>query len=638
MPRAGSTATIMRERPIIGRMAIPSFIAVIVVLVVLRLEPASSISPGQLDKLTKQQIFDLDNEISDYWTSNYESLDRRNISYDQQLYRTLRAIRHTVVVDLYDFKYSDDSIRERSAGHLVDDALCRRQLSQLAELAQMQHTSKHVAGSLPLTVRHYLESKAKTPQGILDGNVVWLGVYDSCVRANIPAGVIRGVLGHEQEQKDIKGRYCVSHMRAKSWPKWDMYFEDRLSIRVGICMPQSCHSKIYKEDTLIQQQVNYLTRYDLVDPFNDDSRYEVYDLYCLPDEDSPFRQPDLGAKLFKLFLLIWIGILIYTNIKYKQRTKALRRLRETVDIKMIVSEKADREDTDHIDDDPGEPINDSEVKQLDSPEVARYKREYANNKLAKQFGKTSKSNKDESDVKFDFVQAFSIEANIDYLFKSRAGNEADDSALKRSKTKDSNDGPNEADENALRNEKKSRVNLDVLDAVKVFSAIYIVLGHCFMFYFDIIENMRHANEQMMGVPIVIIANSLHVVQLFYIIAGVLLTFLILSRQKRRHIVRPPLWIVVIVGRYLRMIPVYLLVFWFAKHVGPHVSFGPTWLDYRTDLEGVRGYCATESWLTMLTLSSADAKLPLGCLPQTWYLSNDFRTLLVLPIYLITLAM
>ena len=36
------------------------------------------------------------------------------------------------------------------------------------------------------------------------------------------------------------------------------------------------------------------------------------------------------------------------------------------------------------------------------------------------------------------------------------------------------------------------------------------------------------------------------------------------------------------------------------------------------------------------MSAADIKIPIGCVPQAWYLSDDFRTLLVLPIYVILL--
>lgn len=626
-------------------------LALTTALIVSKHESADALSTGQLTKLTRQQLLDLDKEVSRYYSNSYGTLDKQNISYDEQLYHTMRAIRHTVVVDLFDFRYSDDSYRKQSMGAKVDDALCKRQLAILTRLAKMHYESSQVP--LPLTVVNYLESNAKVPSGVLDGNIVWLGSPDSCVRADIPAQVIGRLLDSHEEHQDIKGRYCVAHMRAKSWPKWDMYFEDRLSLRIGICIPEPCHSQIYKEDGQVRQQVDYLARRYLAEPFKDDTRYETYEMYCLPDEDSPYRQFDLGAKLFMAFVVVWVGILIYTNMKYHQRSEAMRRLRETVDIKMIVSEKVGREEFDHDVNDRKELMDSPEDVHQDSPEVAKCKREYANNSLAKQCGQSKgvRPNRDDSEVSFDFVQAFSIEANIDYLFRSRANDYKTKGNIfrqtkKREKTgKGANDEQTHSkdtdinEENVSRShQKSSRVNLDVLDAVKVFCTMYIVLGHMFMFYFDVIEDMRHATDRMMGLPILILANSLHVVQLFYIMAGLLLTFLTISRHKRKHIIRPPLWILVIVGRYCRMVPMYFIVFWFARHVSPHTGYGPTWFDYRTDHENTRGHCATESWLTMLTLSSADVKLPLGCLPQTWYLSNDFRTLLVLPIYIITLAM
>lgn len=627
-------------------MAIRAILAFTIALIVSRHDTADAISTGQSTKLTRQQLLDLDDEVSDYYSKPYEALDKQNVSYDEQLYNTIKAIRHTVVVDLYEFRFSDDSIRKQSIGPRVDDVLCKRQLSILKKLAKMHYESSQVP--LPLTVVNYLESNAQVPSGVLDGNVVWLGSPHTCARANIPKQVVGRILDDPAEPQDVKGRYCVAHMRAKSWPKWDIYFEDRLSLRIGICIPESCHSSIYKEDEQVRQQVDYLARGNLAEPFNDDTRYETYEMYCLPDEDSPFRQFDSGAKSFMIFVVVWAGILIYTNIKYNQRTEAMRILRETIDIRMIVSGKGCHEDIDYDVKDKSELMNSSGEVHSDSPEMAKCNRQYANNSLAKQCGqsKSFRLSKDETDVSFDFVQAFSIDANIDYMFRSRAVGKNRGNIVKQMRKRDgANDedtdlkgtGVNEEDTVRPRH-KPSRVNLDVLDGIKVFSTIYIVYCHLFMFYFDVVENLRHAVDHMMGLPVIILANGLQVVQLFYIIAGILLTFLTFSRQKRKHLVRPSLWILVIVGRYCRLIPVYFMVFWFAKHVGHHTGSGPTWLDYRTDYDSTRGYCATDSWLTMLTLSSADIKLPLGCLPQTWYLSNDFRTLLVLPIYIIILAM
>jgi len=41
---------------------------------------------------------------------------------------------------------------------------------------------------------------------------------------------------------------------------------------------------------------------------------------------------------------------------------------------------------------------------------------------------------------------------------------------------------------------------------------------------------------------------------------------------------------------------------------------------------------------MWTVSASNVKIPLDCVPQTWYLSDDFRTLMVLPVFIYLLAL
>lgn len=633
-------------------------------------------SQNRADKLSRKNLLDLDREVSTFYETKYETLDAMNVTYDEQLFRMLRAIRHTTVIHPFDFKYSDESIVERSLGSVANSELCKRQLVILKKMAmfkQQQRSSIEV----PLSVMNFFDSNGQAEPGALNGNFVWLGSFATCARANIPArtvgrfldvGVAAGGASStmDNQVRNIKGRYCVAHLRAKSWPKWDIYFEDRITIRKGICLPETCHTKFHRHDEHIRQLVDYLARHDMAAPFNDDSRYATDELFCLPDEDSPHRQPDLGSKLFVCFVLLWIAITIYTNHKYAQRQEAVRRLREIVDIKMVVSEtgRAELSDSTDTDDSASGPttVESADRKQQQQQQQQNVsKRDHANNSLAKQCSGSQSAAADLEQTRsqfsgagqqhertFDLWRAFSVEANIEHLFKSRPSpthkpTTSSAYVARNMRPREQPTDQQQAHETqqvaaAAADSRAARVDTSVLDGLKVFGTMYIVFGHTLMFLFGVLYDIRFADERMFDTVMIASINGLQVVGLFYIIAGVLLTYLTFSKQKRKQLLRPSFWILVMFGRYCRLIPTYLLVFWFARHVAPHTGEGPGFVDYRTDIEHTRGYCGQESWLTMLTLSAADAKIPMGCLPQAWYLSNDFRTLLVLPIYVIILAL
>lgn len=849
-----------------------------------------AISPRQADSLRPEQYNELDFDVKRYFEETYEELDSRNVSFDEQLYRSIRSIRHTIVIQHNEFYYTSEQYKQQAMGPLVDRHQCKQQLFLLAEIAKKM--AKDQADGLddldvPLSITNFVDSSARAEAGVLNGNFVWLGSHSSCVRARIPSEISELYLTNEvvenfkekfnqleqqQQQQpvarnshwkasmpDIKGRYCVSHMRAKSWPKWDIYFEDRITIRKGICLPEPCHTAIYEQDEEIQQLIDYLTRKNLPAPYSRDDRYETSSLYCLPDEDSPYRQWDLGAKLFVAFVIGWALITLWFNRIYYQRRATLQKLRETIDIRMIIDTKRDElsSSSDDNNDEEEERFNavasranksqsalyneivqnptirllqDEQCKsspidnnqQIREPQQQQHQQQtqrkqeeqtqkkgdkskgflHAGAKqLKKQFAlasdtititkanntspetstetptTTNTDNKlqtndaqtldasnppslvntplpsdiEETDVEFismfrsdlaqqqqqkkkrekkikpsanytyedksssgnikdsssgdagdgggglDWVRAFSIEANFFALvsprsttvsterdhkrdsqerqqnINSRAGSRVGSRSGSRAgvyagsrgsqqlaavprRTSSSNDklikdlqqqdsgvaivSKSELNSSAAGGSSKTRsrrVDIEMLDGLKVIATSYIVFGHTLMFFFGCVNDLRFASERMLDITMAATLNTLQVVSLFYIITGCLITYLSFSRTKPKQLLNPFFWLLVMFGRYFRLLPAYLVVFWFSRHVATHMGSGRDWYDYRTDVEHPRGFCGQESWWVMWTMSAADIKIPMDCLPQAWYLSDDFRTLLVLPFFIYLLA-
>lgn len=767
-----------------------------------------SVNLNLKDKLTKDDLLELDREVTKFYDDNYDQMSLRNISFDDELFRSLRSLRHTIVLHLHDYLYSNEEIMSKSRGAKVDEDLCLLQLKSLVEIAKDHEAN--FDQNIPITAINFLESSAKTESAALNGNFQWIGSISSCERASISFEQWLGYLPEKEvhrmrsirdkhSNRPIKGRYCMAHLKAKSWPKSDKYFENRLSIKTGICVPEACHTLQYFKEPQMKPLIDYLTRYKLSSPFNQDDRYFVDYLYCFPDEDSPFRRYDFGTRAFIVFMIVWLLVSVYANIKYGQRIRMIRMLRNSsIDIKMIINQKKDSfdsatlldsDETDEEDYDKRVPQQEDQRKssqlsvqrsppsilktepsnggtEIDrsemQPETTNEPHQVAGASLqppgegaegssskqvtplpsdieendgefnvirpvviTKSYSKTRRQsiqkaqNQDNNkysresaalllnhtkpkqtvvDSEIDFVKAFSIKSNIDFLFKTRFGeserklrtdvtestattampattsrqmslsqqvllnkrlsqqlnsvsrrtsssNEALIKELQEDQSAPNNVAIVSGDKKELsagRLEqhltKSKRVDVDIFDGIKVFATSYIVLGHTLMFFFGLVHDLRFGGERMFDFTMIAVINALQIVGLFYIITGTLSTYLALSKQKPKQLLQPAFWLLVLVGRYIRLIPTYALVFWFARHVAPYTGAGPQWIDYRTDLEHVRGHCGTQDWSTMVFISAADVKIPYDCVPQAWYLSNDFRTLLIIPFYIILLVL
>lgn len=672
-----------------------------------------AVNLARYDKLSKEELLDLDREVTDFYNRNYDQIDALNISYDEQILMSMRAHRHTIVINHFDYRYTDSNVMANSKGSKVDADKCEIQLKALVEMAKSMEKA-------PLSALNFIEANGQTQSGVLNGNFVWLGSPATCARARVTANS-SSEFTNNSEVGEIIGRYCVAHIKAKIWPDWDKYFEERLRIRIGVCLPESCHATLFAEREQVRQDVDFLARFSLRKPFSTD-RYLTTYLYCLPDEDSPHRKLDLGSKLLIAFLLFWASLTLYTNIKYHQRKNLVRRLRQSVDIRMIISEKRDDYDEEMeklaITSTYDRSIRDHQLPGLKSNSLRPS--DFASGSSSRTSSKSPTpvvSEVEDNDGEFnairhvvvpkmntakrkqshkfekgiDFLRAFSIQSNLNYLCKRRTselearerhanqpsfqqqvhinsrklGNinnrvSASNEALIQDLKKDNQQAYGQSKVAIVSDNNKSvcnydgksgqlqhssddegsetkRLNMDVFDGIKVFATAYIVHGHTLMFFFGIVTDIKFATERMLDFSMILCLNTLHVVSMFYMITGALITYLAFSRQKTKELLKPTFWILVIMGRYLRLIPTYLLVFWFARHLSPYTGSGVRWFDYRTDIEHVRGYCSTESWMTMFTMSAADIKVPLDCVPQSWYLSNDFRTLLILPFYVMILA-
>lgn len=626
-------------------------LAIIALIIPPTLKPniiVDAVNLATYPNLSKKDLAQIDREVTQFYTDDYSTLDLKNVTFDESLYASIRSIRHSVVLNHYDYRYTNDKVMQNSRGKLVDDDLCMEQLKVLVEFAKLRQ--KLTTSVLPLTVVNFLDSYGRTESGALDGNMNWMGLYASCQRAFIPVeaidklpsiGNVTANISEYGKNSYIKGRYCMTHMKGTKWPEYDKYFEDRISVKVAVCLPQSCHSYLYFQSDEMRKHVDYLTRYSLMEPYNGE-RYKVDYLFCLPDEDSPYRQWDLGSKLFFIFVAAWLVLIVYANKKYSLQIK-----QPPSKDKLTISSR-----------------DSSKFKGATEYPTRRNRRSTARKRYKSDFRAKSVNQQTESYNKgINIAEAFSIDLNLNHLLKVREetnnnlarkiGEEKLQSVSDTRWPKASeflrvkfgknfkplclNDNHESNSSNNSIIQGNRRINMNILDGVRVFATCWIVCGHTILFCFNHSTDLRFSDERMFDLTLLAGLNTLHVISLFYIITGLLITYTLFKQQKRNQLFRPTFWILVFVSRYIRLLPTYFIVFWFTRHVAPYLGSGVYWTDYRTDEEYLRGQCANESWWTMLTMSNADFKMPHGCLLQSWYLSCDLRTMLVLPVYIIILA-
>lgn len=86
-------------------------------------------------------------------------------------------------------------------------------------------------------------------------------------------------------------------------------------------------------------------------------------------------------------------------------------------------------------------------------------------------------------------------------------------------------------------------------------------------------------------------------------------------------------------RYIRLVPMYLIAYTFVKKFGHLLGSGPLW-DYGVSVQSETRQCQLESWLVPLLMISNFIPPFSHCIITGWHISNDFQIYLVLPFLLL----
>jgi len=197
------------------------------------------------------------------------------------------------------------------------------------------------------------------------------------------------------------------------------------------------------------------------------------------------------------------------------------------------------------------------------------------------------------------------------------------------------------------------VDLRSLNGLRAVSMFWVILGHTLTYIIWIggiaypgrLVNPNNINMVVKKWFISIYSGGFFAVDTFFFLSGLLVAFLasreIEKRKQRRLTVRGEIqfWVMYVVNRFLRLLPVFAAVLFFFWMVAPSLSASPFW-QHNWDKHSED--CAKYWWADLFFLNNfipvgnpADGLAPTTCVGGTWYLAVDMQLyIFVAPIILI----
>ena len=549
----------------------------------------------------------------DYYKSN-----KGLSSSDELIFETIDKMFRHRLSPFYIHTYDNEEDKRRSFDkQRVSQELCARDLLYLVDklyYGQQQFSDNSFSEGSYLTpeLSAFFDSFARPEAGIFKGNTYWIGAYEQCVTRHIfdmvdltgrrsnhdhhqqASTSVFGSAEHEQNNDknqvvSFGGRYCVASIKS---PKWKDMIERRKSssghyfrtkqelddysklfrLQLGICLPDSCDSSSLERH---HDELKLLTKHALGAGKSQFANYELFDLFCLPDDNSPLRQWSGSALGFTILVGSWIIIVLLATL---------------ADVCEFVPS----------------PSSSPSSKGVSVSLLVNWLSVRAN------YRKLMHVPEDEHDLKKPKATP------VADLGKDASG------CNSASETKTPQDeGPKPAKD-------LIRVNLRFLNAFKVIVMFWIVNGHIMMLMIQTAKNILDSDALLNGLMHFLIGATFGV-DLFFTITGFLTAYLLfnsgqIGKMKIGH------WLYLSFHRYWRLAPMYLLAFWFSRSVMQLLGSGPLW-DYGTSAITYRGLCNQESWWYPLTLTSNLHGLFEECMITSWYISCDMQFWLVSPLYL-----
>lgn len=302
------------------------------------------------------------------------------------------------------------------------------------------------------------------------------------------------------------------------------------------------------------------------------NNYTLSDVYCLPDRESPLRQLQFSAQLFVYLALAWLLVVLVSNLRYEY-------------LRML-------------------------IEGVDKPKTSYLVRSLS--------------------LRLNFASIFANTTPSTPTKKSKDNYEISN-ILKVS----SDNGPI-CDEKAAQSCSRAP-NLNYADGIKVMSMLWLIGGHWLLYMMRSIDNQRDFWSILKDPRYMSILSGIFPVDTFFVVTGFLIAYQKFHKGEHESKFSSSIyWLETVYKRYARLMPMYVLVFWFTRDVSQYLTDGPLW-DYATSNSTVRGICKVEPISEALLFRANFKPMELHCVKPAWYLACDFQFLCVAPVFLYALA-
>lgn len=515
---------------------------------------------------------------------------------------------------LIDYNYTNLQELKQSGYPVSNKTKCKDDLDWIIKMFDKYENYTQVKGRIGYELTNLIDSFGKFESNSFSGLTNWLGSYKSCLKVTL-------------NNNSIKTRYCIGRMKFKSWPA-DERIIPKTVIRLGLCIPETCTTRSFSRP-LAAEMIEKLSKIDLPSRYQEELQLDS--IYCLPDERSPIRRLPTGGFIYIGVVSAWVLIIIVATITHEHLIRNHPR-RKSMSVKQEIDKlknqalfylakgfqqaQPQQESTPQLSPEPSPQLS-RNLTTLDVSDISNNSSEYSYGSYT--FVDDNNTDNSNNNPVTDAQQSGFL------------GTLVNDVLLALSLRSTINDFKTDSFKVKHNRYNKVRVHLGSLDFFKVAFAIAIVLAHSAYLssiYSRSLGNRVDTNISPLGKLSLSLAKF---VDTFFVFFGILTTYTMLRKFNTKELGNPYTWLFVNIGVFLRITPLFMLVYWYSKTISPYTGSGPWW-DYGTDKYSMKGVCMADPWWKSIPYfgSLGSPSVPACNLPS-WFIVSYSQISLLLPL-------
>ncbi|XP_060604940.1 nose resistant to fluoxetine protein 6-like isoform X2 [Ruditapes philippinarum] len=182
------------------------------------------------------------------------------------------------------------------------------------------------------------------------------------------------------------------------------------------------------------------------------------------------------------------------------------------------------------------------------------------------------------------------------------------------------------------NTNQPAATLTSVNGIRFISMTWVILGHTYYFGLGQVENTATLLPNLFSrFTFQAISNATVAVDTFFVLSGLLVSYLSLREMERRGSALKFNWIMFYFHRFWRLTPPYMLFLMVYVPTFKYWGDGPFWPQ-----QGVETKECENTWWTNILYVNNFVKTEQMCMGWSWYLANDMQFYILSPMLLIPL--